>query len=60
LEGPFDRLMEFLIGLVFIALQTITIMDFRHQKELEKEAIVVLVVVIFLFPWAYGEILESH
>jgi len=52
--------MEFLIGLVFIALQTITIMDFRHQKELEKEAIVVLVVVIFLFPWAYGEILESH
>jgi len=52
--------MEFLIGPFFIALQTITTMDFRHRKKLEKEAIIVLVVVIFLFPWTYGEILESH
>jgi len=44
--------MKFPIGLFFIALQTITAMDFRHREELEKEAINFLVVVIFLFPWA--------
>jgi len=46
--------MEFLIIPFFIALQIILAVDFSHQKELGKEVIVVLVVVIFLILLAYG------